>query len=279
MEVKKFSHSGNIGDVLAAIPAMKSFYEQSGRKIHLDLIANVPAFYYEGATHPTKTNGVNVMMNEAMIEMLKPLLLAQPCIESIGIVQYQEYLDNIELLKDHVRLDGIRETNVGMPGLLINRWYFYTFPNLAYDLTKQWLEVPDSDKDFAKGKVIITRTERYRNETLNFEFLKPYEDELVFSGTMREYNNFCMSYDLNIKKLTINNFLELAQAVKQSRFHLSNQTMAFQISSGLQHKRLLEVCTYAPNVIVFGEDAYDTLSQVGLEYYFDLLHKKTAEAV
>jgi hypothetical protein len=266
MKIKNsFLHSGNSGDILASLPAIREFYRKTGIKPILYLRKGVEAFYYEGAVHPIKDaeTGKNVMLNDAMIKMLTPLLKTQPWLEDV-----REWKDE-EIGCD---LDQIRETYVGMPGMSINRWYFYVYPDLACDLTKEWLVIPDAEKDLAKGKVIITRTERYTNPNIDYSFLKPYEDELVFSGTMREYNVFCMNYDLNIRKLTITNFLELAQAIKQSRFHMSNQTMAFQISTGSLHPRILEVCSFAQNVIVFGEDAYDFQAQVGLEYYFHLLY-------
>lgn len=263
-----FISSGNAGDTLAAIPAMREYYRKTGVRPILYLRKDVEAFYYEGAIHPVKTDGKNVMLNQQMIDMLIPLLKAQSFFEDVKLWEGEEIAWD---------MDDIRETNVGMPGLSINRWYFYVFPDLACDLSKSWLEVPDSEKDLAKGKIIITRTERYTNQYIDYSFLKPFEEELIFSGTMREYNNFCMSYDLNIPKLTVNTFLDLAQAIKQSRFHITNQTMANQISTGLQHKSILEVCTYAPNCIPIGEDRYDFLAQAGLEYYFDLLHKKTAQ--
>lgn len=270
MEIKNsFLSSGNAGDTLASLPAIREFFRKTSIKPILYLREGVEAFYYQGATHPVKSaEGKAVMLNDAMINMLIPLLKEQSFLEDVKKWEGEDI---------GIDLDQIRETNVGMPGLSINRWYFYVYPDLACDLTKQWLEVPDTDKDLANGKIIITRTERYTNPNMDYSFLKPYEDELIFSGTMREYNNFCMSYDLNIKKLTVDNFLTLAQAIKQSRFHISNQTMAFQISTGLQQPRLLEVCTFAPNVIVFGEDAYDYLNTPALEYYFKQLHKKTAQ--
>lgn len=262
-----FLHSGNAGDVLSALPAMREFYRKTGIKPILYLQEGVPAYYYEGATHPVKNaDNEPVMLNAKMIEMLIPLLKAQPFIEDARTWTDEEI---------GCDLAQIRETNVGMPAFSLNRWYFYVYPDLACDLSKPWLEVPDSAKDLAKGKIIITRTERYHNNA-DYSFLKPYEDELIFSGTMREYNVFCMSYDLNIKKLTVDNFLTLAQAIKQSRFHITNQTMANQISTGLFHPAILEICTFAPNCIIMGEDRYDFFAQGALEYYFNLLHKKTA---
>lgn len=269
MEIKNtFLSSGNAGDTIGAIPAMREFHRKTGKKVILYLRKDVEAFYYEGAVHPIKSSetGKNVMLNQQMIDLLLPLLKQQSFIEDVHV------WDNQEIGCD---LDWIRETNVGMPGLSLNRWYFYVYPDLACDLSKPWLDVPDTDKDLAKGKIIITRTERYTNPNIDYSFLKPYEDDLIFSGTMREYNGFTMSYDLNIKKLTVDNFLTLAQAIKQSRFHITNQTMANQISTGLMHPSILETCTFAPNCIPIGEDRYDFLAQKGLEYYFDCLYKKT----
>lgn len=268
MEINSsFLSSGNSGDTLAALPAMREFYNKTGIKPTLYLRKGVKAFYYEGAVHPVKDETGPVMLNEAMIKMLIPLLKEQPFLENV-----KEWSDE----KIGCDLDQIRETNVGMPNLSINRWYFYVYPDLACDLSKSWLTVPDTEMDLARGKIIITRTERYLNQNIDYSFLKPFEDELIFSGTMREYNNFCMSFDLNIKKLTVNTFLDLAQAIQQSRFHITNQTMANQISSGLMHPSILEVCDYAPNCIPIGEDRYDFLAQLGLEYYFNYLYKKTA---
>lgn len=268
MEIKNsFLHSGNSGDIIASLPAIREFYRKTGIKPVLYLRKGIEAFYYEGAVHPVKNEeGRAVMLNDSMIQLLMPLLKAQPFFEDV-----KEWT-NEAIGCD---LDQIRETHVGMPGLSINRWYFYVYPDLACDLSKPWLEVPDSDKDLARRKIIITRTERYTNPNIDYSFLKPHEDELIFSGTMREYNNFCMSYDLNIKKLTVDNFLTLAQAIKQSRFHITNQTMANQISAGLFHPSILEVCSFAPNCIQVGEDRYDFMCTDASKYYFEYLYKKT----
>lgn len=264
METTSFLHAGTIGDCWAAIPAMREFTRKTGKKIFLYLQKDHPATYYEGATHPTKNaDGEMVMLNQAMIDMMIPLLKAQPFIEDCKAWENE---------KIQLDLNEIRKTYVGMPGLSINRWYFYVNPDLSCDLSGVWLHVPDSEKDLARGKIIITRSERYNNEAIDYSFLKPYEDELLFCGTMREYNNFCMAFDLNIRKLTISNFLDLAQAIKQCRFHITNQTQAFQLSEGQKIPRILEVCGAAPNCIPIGENAFDFLGQIGLEMNFHQLY-------
>lgn len=271
MEFTTFSHTGNIGDIWASIPAMRQHFRSTGKKINLYLIRNVPAFYYEGAVHPTKNDGgENVMLNAKMCEMMVPLLEEQEFINIVQSVDFHEY-DNYKD-KIQVHLEWFRENQIGLPNFSINRWYFYVFPDLTCDLSGIWLDVPHVEKNFAVDKIIITRSERYTNPSIDYSFLKPYEDDLVFCGTPREWNNFCMTYDLNVRKMHIDNFMELAQAINQCRFHISNQTQAFQLSEGLKVPRVLELCTYAANVIPIGDLAYDFHDQLGLEFAFHKLN-------
>lgn len=270
-----FSHTGNIGDCWASIPAMRQFHIKTGKNIRLYLVKNVPAFYYEGAIHPTKSDidGAMVMLNEKMIEMMTPLLLDQGFIKEVVSVTEEEHR-SLDILG---HLEWVRDTFVGMPNFPIQKWYSTVLPDLDFNLAEKYLHVTESEKDLAKGKIIITRSERYTNPSLNYGFLKPYEDDLLFCGTMREYNIFCMTYDLNIRKFNISNFLELAQAIQQCKFHISNQTQAFQLSEGLKTPRMLEACSYAVNCIPVGENAFYYLNQMKLEFDFHKLNNSLSE--
>lgn len=269
--VSNFLHNGSIGDVWAAIPAINTYYKKYGKKAVLYLKDGHKAFYYEGATHPTENErGENVMLNAKMIEMMKPLLMAQ---ESIL------YADVWKGEKIHLDLNMFRNTNVGMPSFCISRWQFYTWPDLACDLSKVWLTVPDSDKDLAKGKIIVTRSERYTNKNISYKFLRKYENDILFCGTELEYHIFRLRYGLDIQRLIVNDFLELSQALKQCKFHISNQTQAFQISQGIKIPRILELCEFAPNVIVYGENAYDFFAQEALENYVSELYGEQPKAL
>lgn len=208
------------------------------------------------------------MLNQAMIDMMIPLFKEQDFINECKVDEGE---------KVDLDLGLIRDTFVNMPYHDLRKWYFYIYPDLACDLSKQYIFVPNLDKDIAKGKIVVARSERYRNDMIDYSFLKPYEDDLVFSGTMREYNNFCMQFDLNIKKLTITNFLELAQILKQSNGLISNQTMIFQIAEGLKIPRIVELCSFAPNVDTVGENAYEFYAQPALEYYFHKILGKEQE--
>lgn len=265
-ETTSFLHNGSIGDVIASVPCINEHYKKTGKKAILYLVNGTKAVYYEGAMHPTlNEKNEMVMLNEKAIQTLAPLLMQQESIDDVKMWSNQPI---------HIDLNQIRETFVNMPYGCLSRWYFYVLPDLACDLSKQWLTAPDAEKDLALNKIIVTRTERYLNPQINYSFLKKFEDELLFVGTDLEHSIFCLRYNLKVKRLIVNDFLELAQAIRQSKFHLSNQTMAFQISQGLKHPRIVELCRHAPNVIPYGEDAYDFYAQGAVEYYFMELYKK-----
>lgn len=264
MLVSSFLHDGTIGDIWASLAAVREYYKKEGKKPTLYLTNGQAAIYYEGATHPTKNaQGINVMLNEEMINMMLPLLKVQPYLEDAKIH------DNEPIGID---LNLIRHTFINMPNGMLSRWYFYVFWDLACNLSEEYIFVPDTDKDFAKGKIIVARTERYQNTTISYSFLKEYESSLVFAGTRKEYNLFCLNFDLDIPKLEIKDFLELAQALKQSKGLISNQTQIFQLAEGMKTPRIVELCQFAPNVVPIGDNAYDFYAQGALELYFHLLN-------
>lgn len=264
-----FLHQGSIGDVHSSIPAMKEYHRKTGKKIILYLAKDIKAFYYEGAMHPTMdSTGAQVMLNQQVIDMMIPLYKAQYFIEDCRVWNNEPV---------HIDLGKIRETFVNMPYHSLSKWYFYVYPDLACDLSKQWLTVPDNEKDLAKGKIIVTRSERYLNPAINYSFLKKYEKDVLFCGTELEYFIFKLRYGLDIERLIINDFLELAQAIKQCKFHITNQTQAAQLSEGQKIPRIVELCRFAPNVDTIGENAFEFYAQEALEYYVKVLYDRNTK--
>lgn len=272
-------HCGNTGDVIASLPSIRQFYRKTSIKPTLYLVKDHPAEYYSKEVHHPVSNdkGEFVSLNGDMINKLIPLLECQNYIKEVKpmeigtLVFAQQYAETMDGQR-HINLSFIRDQFCNIPYGDIRRWYFMIYPDFTCDLSERYIDIPDSGKDLAKGKIIICRTDRYTNPNLDYSFLKPYEDNLVFAGTVREYNNFCMTFDLEIPKLHDNNFLELAQALKQSKGLISNQTMIFQIAEGLKIPRAVEICSFAPNVIPTGENAFDYLAQGALEVHFHNLN-------
>lgn len=267
-------HMPNLGDQISVMPAIKKYWEVTGRRVRFMQMVGHPASYYAGATHPTTKDGVMVSMNDKMFEMMKPLMESQPYIHS-----YVKY----EGQKVDLDFDTIRgKTFVGMPNLMLQSWIMYAFPDLACDLSKPWIELPEledhSIKEQVEGKIIINFTERYRNASsvLDYYFLKNYAPDIVFAGTEGEHFKFCNQWGLTVPRLEVSDFLEYAYALKYSRFFLGTQSFGWNICQAIHHPRIVELCSYAPNIQpMIGEDSYGFFHQVGVEYYFRLLYNKT----
>lgn len=271
----RIKHFANLGDAIAMMAAMKRYYEVTGRKIIFSQQKNQLAQYYQGANHGTKNSaGEMVCMNDAMFNMLLPL------------VESQEYIHKMEAYEgQHVDLDFdvIRgKTFVNLPHGMIQSWVMYAFPDLACDLSKPWIKIegdcPKHIKKQVSGKVIINFTERYRNSIIDYFFLKNYTGEIIFAGTETEHFKFCHQWQVNVPRLEVNNFLELAHAIKEAKFLLANQSFCWGIAEAMKTPRVLEVCNFAVNCMPFvGEESYGYYHQVGAEYYFrTMLNKKAS---
>ena len=188
MEVVKYKHLANSGDLIASMPGMKHVYDKLGKKAVIMQRLNAPATYYSGATHPVvDENGTMVCMSNKQWEMIVPLLEAQEYVERCEIWEGQEF---------DINLDKIRETDAAnIPYGPIEIWQFMTHPLLTCDISKSWIKVSELNLDHskAKDKVIINITERYRNHLITYYFLKKWEDRLIFAGTKKEHELFCLS--------------------------------------------------------------------------------------
>ena len=267
-------HCVNPGDLIAAMGALKRYYDVTKTKVKIYQSLTQPGAYYGGAVHPTvNERGEMVCCNQPMFDMLKPLVESQEYIHSMEVYDGQ---------KIDLDFNAIRgKTFVNLPHGALQNWIPLCIHDLQFDLSKTWINIngkcPPSIKKQVSKKIILNFTERYRNQTTDYFFLKNYAPDLIFAGTEKEHFLFCSRWNLTIPKLEVKNFLELAHAIKECRFILCNQSMCFNISFAMHTPHILEICSYAQNCIHgIGEHSYGFLLQMGAEYNFRRLYNITA---
>lgn len=271
----RIKHSVNLGDIIASLPAIKKYYEITGRRAVFFQTIGLKAEYYPGAVHPTvDEEGNSVSVNKAMFDMIKPLVESQPYIAKMEAYTGQPFDLDFDVIRG--------KTFVNLPNGSIQSWIMYAFPDLSYDISLPWIELsgdcPEYIKEQVDKKVILNFTERYRNHKIDYFFLKNYAPDLIFAGTEREHWLFCTKWHLDIPRLNIENFLDYAHAIKNSRFILANQSLGWNIAEAIKSPRVLEVCQYAVNCLPFyGENSYGFYHQVGVEYFFRVLYNKTSQ--
>lgn len=256
-------HSFNCGDLITILPGLRQIYRDYGRKIKIFQKINFDAHFYDNQINSTVNEyGESVCMNNQLFMMMKPLIEAQEYIESFEVWEGQKVVLDYDLTRDR--------KSIPLPYGLIHTWGEGVFPETSTDVSEEWIFT-----GFAgiinpikySNKVLINRTQRYNNPYLSFFFLKPYEKQLLFSGTAIEHKEFCEKNKLDIELLVVNDFYELAQIIEQCRFGIYSQSLHWHIADAIKAKRVLEVCAMFPNTFATGKNGYHAYVQESMEYY------------
>lgn len=268
MSVFRFKHWAPAGDLTACMPGLRQIWRETGKKAVIMQRLNVIGEQYPGAISAIfDEKGNAVCMSAQQWEMLKPLLEAQ------------EYIDHCEIWEGQpFDLDGgqLKENAyTPSPNGSLYHWQQLILPQMATFFGEPWLTIPPSSNVFndivISEHVIINRTERYTNPLITYYFLKDFQDRLIFAGTENERQMFCKEWNLEIPRLLINNFVELAQALQSCKFFIGNQSLCYHICEGMAKTRLLEICPRMANVWPSTPNGFPFMHQVNFEYYFNKL--------
>ncbi|MGI4750975.1 MAG: hypothetical protein ACRYFB_10090 [Janthinobacterium lividum] len=234
-------HSGNAGDVIYSLPTIKKIHEITGVPINLYLRLNqpLPTPIYSTTSHALGT----VMINQKMADMLFPLFSLQNYINESSAYNNQ---------KIHIDLDFFRSKTIKLKNSNIARWYSYT-TGITPELWKPWLKV-EPNYSYA-DKIVLARSERYRNSTIKYSFLKDYKNT-VFIGVKSEYEDMKKAIP-DLKWLQVKDFLEMTQIIAGCKFFIGNQSFPYAIAEGLKSPRILEAYYHVADVIPEGENAHD----------------------
>ena len=286
MEFLNYRHVVNMGDLISALPGIRHLHRITGKKAIIYQQLNRPGEYYIGAEHPTKDgNGNMVCFNQLCFDQMRPLLLAQDYIEDFRVYNGEKVDYDLDVVR--------QQTYCGAPHFPLHKWTWMAYPEMACDLSEDWLEVSDSataavskkiemggmrpinewDLTFSmEGKIILNFTDRYRNFNLNYFFLQKYESFLIFAGMPQERDKFCDQWGLkNVPHLQNKNILELAQAIKSCRFFLGNQSLCWHLAQAMHVPRILELYPFAQNCTNFGANGYEYYHQHQVEFFFEKL--------
>ena len=184
----KFKTSSPAGDLMSMLPGIKKLCEHLNQKAIIYQRLDVAARRQEDSNYTFKNEiGDEVLMGEYMFNMLKPLIESQDYIEKFELYTGQEYEYNL----DKVRMEIFTNQPLGS----INRWIFYVYPQMTCDLSESWIKASifasrrERFPNFS-NKLIINFTFRYRNTIIDYNFLKGYQDNVVFVGLKEEKDFF-----------------------------------------------------------------------------------------
>jgi hypothetical protein len=286
MDTYYFKFSQLPGDLINFLPGIKHVCERDNKKAVIMLGLDIE---WQSPWAQTRKDKSTLTMET--MDSLKPLLLSQDYIEDV--VSWQE-VDKVgysmwcsffkmlrtpgEIMEFHnqyfkhiVDLDKIYLVPNIIPHGNIHRWPWYCYPDMACNLAEPWLFV---EPDEGLGDyIVVNRTLRARNKNIDYSFLKPFQDKIMFVGLVDEWIEFCKDNDMEVRHHQASDILTLATIIRSSRFFIGNQSLCFALAEAMKVPRILEVCPELPNVVPSGDKAYDALFTSTMEYYFNELNK------
>lgn len=223
-----FYHSGDLGDIIYAMAAIKSL---GGGVVHLGPDNRT--------TMPTREP-----MSPGRFGMIAPLLAAQPYINRVEFSQAIAPGLDYDLNQFRKQIIGTRSDVA--PGMNLARCVLKHFGQPLESDEQPWLSV-DSPLNLDGKCVILARSHRYHNPRFNWrEIVRRYGPHSVFIGSESEWREFCREFG-PVDYHRCADLLEAARLIAGAKLFVGNQSCPYAIAEGLKQNAILEVAPQAPN--------------------------------
>jgi hypothetical protein len=205
-----FLHTGDLGDIIAAMPLMR------------------------------QVGGCHVILTDSPLYKLRPMLPRVHLIRDLLISQH--YIHGVHAVEkiDRAAMDydvcDFREVYQRNRTLTESQgdWIKIT----AIDMNP-WLHVTPSPR--TAGRIVVSRSERYNNPMFPWRrIVNHYGDACVFVGLPHEHKIFQRFVAKPIEFLPTANLLEVAEAIAGSELFIGNQSSPCWCAMGLGHPLIQE---------------------------------------
>lgn len=225
--MKKFKHSGTLGDLIYSLPIVKAF---GGGEfyLHLNQVDWIGQYYYGSRPNPFHQG----RMTAQDLEFMRDFMLAQSYITKF------EALDPQTTEITH-NLDRFRPAFVGHPGNYVDIYAqsFGINPEMWPGLRQTpWLTVPKTTTPEGVSYV-VNRTERWLPKTNSYLWDQWREQGVpeasVFVGLPQEHRAFEASTGWKIPYHPTPTLLDLAEVIAGAEQFIGNQSVALSVAIGL----------------------------------------------
>jgi hypothetical protein len=224
---KVFSHSGDLGDIIAALPSIRAL---GGGEIVI-----------------TNAEQTRETMKGGRYDCIRPLLESQPYITG---VRWDECPQDITHEIDGFRMrqlpgDGRVDNNFPKKSLLLMQAEQLGVPN---DETP-WLTVARDER--TRGKAIIARSPRYHNPLFPWmQVVTWLRGRAIFLGMPDEHQALERICHQQIPYIQTDNLLELAGLIAGAKLFVGNQSCPYWIAAGLGVPIVCEPCMWERNATI-----------------------------
>lgn len=212
-------HAADLGDIIAAMPILRAL---GGGRLIIGPIVNAPMRGRE-------------TLKGARFDALRPLLEAQPYVESVG---WQD--------EPHGFTHDLRDFRHGERfGESLLEWQARFLGVRVSDAP--WLTANPSP--VAKGRAVIARSGRYHNPAFPWAEVMREHPNALFVGTPQEHAQFSRDFG-SVEYLPTPDLMTLAQVIAGADLFVGNQSCPFWIAAGLGAPLIQEMWMNSPNSVV-----------------------------
>ncbi len=234
---KTFKHSGDLGDIIFALPAVRAL---GGGILYLDPDG--------GTTSPlvstTSGDPARTKLNAAAIDALRPLLLEQPYIQEVRSWKGQSVDYDLDQFRTHLALDNISDSHLAPFGL----------PFTERD--KAWLSVAKPIV-IENRPIVISRTARYQSNHLFWEHNLPQLLPLaVFVGYPKEHEIFEYAFGLHVEYYPTPDLMTLASVIAGCELFVGNSSLPHALAEAMKKPLVNEFFRVLPRTMFKREDAH-----------------------
>lgn len=229
MQQQSFSHSGDLGDIIFSLPAIKA---QGGGKLYLDTTGGIQDPLVKWADKK------RTKLNPERATQLCKILNRQPYLEAYTNFGVREGAINLNQFRQYVRFHNLADSHLAI---------FDTV-----DINKRnepWLIW---DNDLAKKKwgdtIVLSRSVRYHSNYSFWESFLPTlkGHKVVFVGLEKEHNIFEYTFGHKIPFYRTDTLSELMDVVSSCKILITNENFPRALREGLKLPMMVEVYRVSP---------------------------------
>jgi hypothetical protein len=226
-----FKHSGDLGDIIYSLPAVKAL---GGGVLYLDTSGGESDPIVRQQTIRGKSK-----FNQSGYEIIRPLLLEQPYIKDVRVwngepVQYNLDSSRTQMNDMRASLASLYMRVLGLDERLTN---------------DPWLTLKSPPISLGKP-IILNRTARYQAKyhwwEINQRAIIP---QAIFVGLEKEHEIFEYTFDCKVYFHKAKDALEIARILAGSQLLIGNQSFVMSIAIGLGTAFMQEIYDSAPNCV------------------------------
>ena len=181
---------------------------------------------------------------QRMFDLLAPLVRLQPYIADVRIIQPDDLVD--------WKSEDFRERHYAKGETLMQAHLNHLVKvhgiGQNFISSQPWITNVEPAAR-SKGRVVINRTGRYRNELFPWtELVAHYRNKLLFVGLHHEWREF-IGHHGYVEFAPTTNLLEVAQLIKGSDLFLGNQSCAYALAEGMKHHSIQETPLEYPDCV------------------------------